>query len=110
MRARDKIVASAQDRLDGDEQVQAAFAGQPHLRFQWGRDRYRTVIVTDRRVLVFDSGTFSQTKVNELLAELPREVHFGDPTGLWHSITLGDIALLVNRRYYGELAAADAIA
>jgi len=108
MRARDKIAAAAERRLEPGEHIHAAFAGQPHIRFQLGRDRYRTVVVTDRRVLVFDSGTFSQTKVKDCLAELGRDVRFGSATGLWHSVTLGDIALSVNRRYFGELAAADA--
>ena len=108
MAARDKIATGAQDHLAPGEQVQAAFAGQPNLRFQWGRDRYRTVVVTYRRILVFDSGSFSQTKTKALLADLPRSIRVGAPAGLWHTVTLGAMTLLVNRRYFGELAAADA--
>jgi hypothetical protein len=109
MSARDKIAENAQERLDAGEQLQAAFAGQPGVRFQLG-DRYRTVVVTDRRVLVFDSGMFKQTKTGDLLAELPRAIRFGEPNGLWHAVHLGEHQLQVNRRYFDELKAADAAA
>lgn len=106
MSASDKIASNAQAHLAPGETVQAAFAGQPRIRFRAG-DRYRTVVVTDRRVLVFDSGTFSQTKTKTLLAELPRTVSFGQPQGmLWHEIEVAGERLYVNRRYFKQVAAA----
>lgn len=108
MAASDKIIKNVQPHLAPGETVIAAFAGQPQIRFRAG-DRYRTVVVTDRRTLLFDSGTFTQTKTKTLLAELPRDVRFGQPQGmLWHQIEIADEHLYVNRRYFAQLRAIDA--
>lgn len=105
MSASEKIIKNVQPHLAPGETVQAAFAGQPQIRFRVG-DRYRTVVVTDRRILVFDSGTFSQTKTKTQLAELPRSTRFGRPQGmLWHQIEVAGERLYVNRRYFKQLEA-----
>lgn len=109
MAASDKIIKSVQPHLEPGETIQGAFAGQTSIRFRLS-DRYRTVVATDRRILVFDSGTFSQTKTNEKLVELPRATRFGEASGLWHQIDIAGETLHVNRRYFKQLAAIDAAA
>ncbi|KQP63528.1 hypothetical protein [Nocardioides sp. Leaf285] len=109
-RASRRITENAQEHLEPGEQVQGAFAGQTAIRFQV-TDRYRTVVATDRRLLIFDSGTFSQTSCTTLMAELPRETAVGPPSGLlWHRLDLIGEVLHVHRRYFSEVAAIDAAA
>ena len=108
MAASDKIEKNAQPHLQPGEQVQGAVAGQTSIRFK-ATDRYRTVVATDLRILVFDSGTFSQTKCSTLMAELPRATPLGPPEGmLWHQVDLTGETLYVNRRYFKQVAAIDA--
>lgn len=117
MKLRDKITANAQPHLQDDEQVQTAFVGQTHS--QWLvlagilpliiLNRYRTVVVTDRRILVCDSGALSTTKANEVLRELPRSTTIGPATGkLWYrSETLGE-TVRIHKRFWSDIAEADA--
>ncbi|GAA5141078.1 hypothetical protein GCM10023340_02210 [Nocardioides marinquilinus] len=105
-RALARIAEAAAPHLEPGEQVHGAFAGQTRVPFRMG-DRYRTVVATDRRILVFDSGGLSQTKARELLAVLPRDLRLGPASGLWHRVQLGEHLLHVNRRYFADLAAID---
>lgn len=104
---RDKITANAQPHLVPGEKVEGVFAAQDAKVFRLG-NRYRTVVATTHRILVFDSGTFSQTRTKELLAELPRATRLGPTSGLWHAIPFGAETLFVNRRYHRDVEAIDA--
>lgn len=73
----DKIAANAAPYLVPGEHVQAAFAVQKTLTNRVGSGGYRAVVATDRRFLLFQSGTFSQTTLKKLLASLPRDQHLG---------------------------------
>lgn len=101
-----KIVASAQPHLEPGEEVHGAFAAQDAKIFR-AQNRYSTVVATDRRILVFDSGTFSQTKTKTLLGELPRSTKLGPTSGLWHEISFQDQTLYVNRRHHKQVTAID---
>lgn len=104
---REKITANAQQHLAPGEKVEGVFAAQNAKIFRTS-NRYRTVVATTQRILVFDSGTFSQTKTKELLAELPRTTRLGPTSGLWHAIPFGTETLFVNRRYHRDVEAIDA--
>lgn len=109
-RASRQITENAQEHLEPGEHVQGAFAGQTMVRLE-AADRYRTIVATDRRLLVFDSGTLSQTSCTTLMAELPRETAVGPPNGLlWHRLDLIGEVLHVHRRYFSEVVAIDAAA
>jgi hypothetical protein len=103
----EKIVQRAQSRVEPGEVVQGAFAGQPTLRNRIGEGGYRVVVATDRRFLVFQSGTFSQTVLKDLIAESPRNQRLGEPSGLFHDVTVGEQAMKVNFRYFEQVRAID---
>ncbi|MEM9611620.1 MAG: hypothetical protein AAF962_22555 [Actinomycetota bacterium] len=125
MAIRDKIQTNAQPHLQPGEQVQAVWAGQTHS--QWlllvlilvflplviwflFANRYRTVVATDRRILVLDSGHWTMTKANSVVAELPRQTPVGPASGLWFkSQTLGS-SMYVHKRFHKDIAEADAAA
>jgi hypothetical protein len=104
----DKIAANAASYLEPGEQVQGAFAVQKTLANKAGNGGYRAVVATDRRIMVFQSGTFSQTKLKKLLASLPRDQRLGPGGGAFHSVLLGEETMLVNFRYFKQLDAIDA--
>lgn len=103
----EKIVQRAQSRVEPGEVVQGAFAGQPTLRNRIGEGGYRVVVATDRRFLVFQSGTFSQTVLKDLLEESPRDQVLGEPGGLFYDVTVGTQSMKVNVRYFGQVRAID---
>ncbi len=115
MKIRDKIVNNAQSFLDPGEQVQAAFAGQTFSQY-WAilswlillfKNGYRSVIVTDRRILVMNTGRWSMTKAKSVLRELPRDTVIGPASGLWwKSETLGE-RLYVHKRFHKDVTLAD---
>lgn len=48
------------------------------------------------------------TKAKGVLAELPRATKLGPGTGMWHVIRVGDEKLRVHRRFFKDIAIADA--
>ena len=104
----DKIKSNAQAHVQPGEQIQGAFAGQRTVRNKLGDGGYRCVVATDRRFLVFQSGSFSQTTLKDLISEEPRAVRLGEPSGIWHTVTLGEETMKVNRRYFDQIRAIDA--
>jgi hypothetical protein len=115
MALRDKMVTRAQPFLQPGEQVQAVFGGQKIT--QWWvllsalillfANRYRTVVVTDRRILVLDGTRMSQTKVTGVLTEVPRAVQIGPPSGLWWKCESLGQPLYVHKRFHKDVIAAD---
>lgn len=115
MALRDTMVEKARPYLQPGEQVQAVFGAQKIS--QWWvllsvlillfANRYRTVVVTDRRILVLEGTVMSQTKVVGVLAELPRTTQIGPPSGLWWKCqSLGE-TLYVHKRFHKDVVAAD---
>lgn len=115
MAIRDKIAANAQPHLQPGEQIQAAFSGQTHSQMLMAlmglpfliMNEYRTVVATDRRILVFNSGKFSTTKASSVVAELPRGTRLGPASGLWHKMTVGNEQIQVHKRFHKDVEAAD---
>lgn len=111
---REKIVNNSAAYLRPGEQVQGAFSGQT-LSGWWFlltwlmffKLNYRAVIVTDQRILILDTGKWSATKPKGVVAELPRNVVIGPPSGLWWKcLTLGE-KLYVHKRFHKDVIAAD---
>lgn len=103
----DKIVQRAQAHVEPGEIVQGGFAGQRTIQNRIGEGGYRVVVATDRRFLVFQSGTFSQTVFKHLIEESPRQQRLGEPSGLFYDLVIGTQALKVNFRYFNQLRAID---
>lgn len=115
MALRDTMAARAQPYLQPGERIQAVFGGQKIT--QWWillsaaillvANRYRTVVVTDRRILVLAGTRMSQTKVTGVLAEVPRATLIGPASGLWWKCeSLGE-PLYVHKRFHKDVLAAD---
>lgn len=111
---REKVVNNSAAYLRPGEQVQGAFSGQT-LSGWWFlltwlmffKLNYRAVIVTDQRILILDTGKWSATKPKGVVAELPRNVVIGPPSGLWWKcLTLGE-KLYVHKRFHKDVIAAD---
>jgi hypothetical protein len=114
---RDKMSASAAQYLRPGEQVQAVFGAQttgPMMLVLVGSlirliiNKYRMFVVTDQRILVLDTGKWSLTKARGIVAELPRAARLGPAAGLWYPIETGQEKLYVHRRFFKDIAAADA--
>jgi hypothetical protein len=117
MALRDSMRQSAAPYLQPGEPVQAVFGAQTHS--QWLApltgfivfrfiNHYRIFVVTPRRILVLDAGGASMKKAKGVVTELPRSTRLGPGKGAWHVIGVGTEKLRVHRRFYKDLAAADA--
>ena len=103
----EKIIQRAQAQVEPGEIVQGAFAAQMTLRNRIGDGGYRVVVATDRRFLVFQSGTFSQTVIKQLLEESPRAQRLGEPGGLFYTVTIAGQTMKVNFRYFDQIRTID---
>lgn len=112
MALRDKIRDKAVAQLEPGEQIQAVFAGQTHSPYllMFGGilflllNSYRCVVVTDRRVAVFDAGKMGMSKPRQLIASLPRNTPLGAPSGIWHVVELNGESLRVHKRFHKDIA------
>lgn len=113
---RDKIIENSQKFLQPGEQVQAVIPAQtasgwlatvPILSLIV--NSYSPVLVTDRRILLLDSGKWSLGKPKSIKAEFARQIKLGPPSGLWWKCTaLGDSKVYVHKRFHKDVVAADA--
>ncbi|MBA3741990.1 hypothetical protein [Sporichthya sp.] len=123
---RDKIRTNAAPHLQPGESVQAVFAAQTVSQYLFVpllllgivplvvmlavSRPFRTVIVTDRRILLAQAGRLRTTTVEKVLEEGPRTTRIGEPTGLWWVCTsLGNRKLHVHKRFHKDIRDADAL-
>lgn len=115
MKIRDKIIANAQPFLEPGEQVQAAFAAQTFSQY-WAllsyfivlfKNAYRSVVVTDRRIVVLNTGKWSTTKAKEIRMVLPRNTTIGPAGGLWYVTDALGEKLYVHKRFHKDIEVAD---
>jgi len=99
---RDKLRDGAQGYLQPGEQIQAAFlAKRPEVRYN-----DRSVIATDRRILLFSLDFRGRPKA--VLAELRRQTRLGPCTGwLLHPLAGFGVPLAVSRRFFTDVEEAD---
>jgi hypothetical protein len=116
MAVRDKIAANAAPHLQPGETVQGVLFGQTASNYLillavvvfYAMNEFRTIVATDRRILVLDSGRWSGTKAKAVVVELPRTTKLGPWTGnVWHKTTLGSETLRIHRRFKGDIEAID---
>ncbi|MEZ5230777.1 MAG: hypothetical protein R2710_30130 [Acidimicrobiales bacterium] len=72
-------------------------------------NEYRTIVITDRRILVFDSGKWSTTKANSLVREVPRSLKIGPASGLWYKTEILGEPLHIHKRFHKDIAMADGV-
>lgn len=118
MGVREKLQKNAQPLLQPGETVQAVFAAQSTS--QWFalisfwiivvRNSYRSVIVTDRRILVCQGGRLTLGAIKGVLRELPRATRIGPAGGLWYKTDALGEKLYVHKRFHKDIAAADGTA
>jgi len=117
MALRDSMRTSAAPYLRPGEPVQAVIGAQ--TASQWlaaltgvfvflGFNRYRILAVTPSRILVLDAGKTGMKNAHGVVMQLPRSTRLGPGTGLWHQIPAGDETLRVHRRFFKDIADADA--
>ena len=116
MAIRDKIAKNAAPLLQPGETIQAVIPGQTTSQYfalisYWiiiFKNAYRVIVVTDRRILVCASGRIAMSPVKAVLRELPRATRIGPATGLWYKTEALGERLYINRRFFKDIAAADA--
>jgi len=116
MALRDKIAANAQPYLQPGENIQGVLAGQTASQY-WIllayivfliKNRYRTIVATDRRIIVFDAGAWSMTKTKSIVGELPRNHRLGPWDGnIWYRHQLGNETLRIHRRFKSDIETID---
>ena len=118
MALRDTIRASAQPFLAPGEQLQAVVPAQTHSQylaalsgvlFFLSLNRYRILAVTTHRILILDAGKFGFKKAKAVASEAPRQTVLGPGSGVWHVVPLNGEKLRVHRRFFKDMAAADAL-
>jgi hypothetical protein len=111
------ILRRAQARLEPGEFAQIAFPAQTvsqywqlTLVFPWYLvNRYRCAVVTDRRILLFDSGRWTQRSPKSLIRALPRATRLGPWLGVfWYRTGALGETLRISFKYRPHVEAADA--
>ena len=87
--------------LQPGEEVQAVFAAKRRTMLY----NDRAVVATDRRLLLLALNFFGHP--TGMLAETDRCVRLGPGQGWVHPLTVFDADVVVNRRFFKELAEAD---
>jgi hypothetical protein len=114
---RDRIRENAQPLLEPGEQIQAVIPAQSKsgwlgaLGFIWliFANRFRPIVVTDRRIAITDSGKWAQSKPTSIVTSLPRNTQIGPPSGIWwKSSSLGQ-PLYIHRRFHKDVELADSL-
>jgi hypothetical protein len=114
---RDRISEKAAPYLQPGEVIQDAFAGQAASPF-WSllsywiviiKNAYRAVVVTDRRIIVFQSSRWGYSNIKSVKRELPRATRLGPPQGtVWYKTEVLGELLYIHRRFFKDIEAADA--
>jgi hypothetical protein len=114
MALRDKIAANAAPFLEPGETIRGVLAGQTASQYLlllgWLpfilTNRYRTIVATDRRILVLDAGRWRLTAAKGVITQLPLGAHLGPWTGnVWHKVQVGDETLRIHRRFKKDVEA-----
>ena len=114
---RDRIKENVQPLLEPGEQIQAVIPAQTKsgwlgalgLIYLIFANRYRPVVVTDRRIAITDSGKWSQSKPTTIVASLPRTTQIGPASGIWwKSSSLGQ-TLYIHKRFHKDVELADSL-
>lgn len=116
MALRDKIAQNAQPLLEPGETIQAVAAAQSNSGWWQALSliamfftKYQTLVVTDRRIIVFDNKKFSMTKPVTVNRVLPRNTQIGPPSGLWWKCQSLGPNIFIHKRFHKDVEQADAM-
>jgi len=111
------MLKSSAQYLEPGETVDAVFGAQTTSQYLYVLtgglifliiNRYRIGVVTQQRILILDAGKMGMRKARGVVAELPRSTQLGPASGIWHIIPANGEDLHVHRRFFKDLATADA--
>jgi hypothetical protein len=114
---REKITQNAQALLEPGEQIQAVIPAQTR-NGMWAVlgfimyafiNRFRPIVVTDRRIAITDSGRWSLGKPTTIVMSLPRTTQIGPPKGLWWKCTSLGQPLYIHKRFHKDVDKADSL-
>lgn len=116
IKIREKISENVKPMLEAGEQIQAVIPAQTKsgwlgaLGALWllAANRYRPIVVTNKRILITDSGKWSMGTPKKIVATIARSTQIGPAHGLWWKCqSLGD-TMYVNKRFHKDVDEADA--
>jgi len=116
MALRDKLRERVQPMLEPGEVIHSVFMAQTASPY-WSlvsywiviiKGGYRVVAVTDRNIVTFKASSLAPSKPKALLRRLPRGPIGPFEGKLWGKVTIGGETMWVNRRFHGDVTAADA--
>ena len=113
--SREKIKENVQPLLEPGEQVQAVIPAQTKsgwlgaIGLIWLVifSRYQPIVVTDRRILITDSGRWSQGNPKSIVSTVARSTQIGPPSGLWWKCDTLGTRLYINKRFHKDVTEAD---
>lgn len=114
---RERIIEHAQPLLEPGEQIQAVIPAQTKSGWLGALglivllfvNRNRPIVVTDRRIVVTDSGKWAQGKPTKIVATAPRTTKIGPASGIWWRCTSLGEPLYINTRFHKDVALADSL-
>jgi hypothetical protein len=114
---RERITENAQPLLEPGEQIQTVIPAQTKngwlgaLGIIWliFVNRYRPIIVTDRRIAITDSGKWAQAKPKSIILSRPRTTQIGPPSGIWWKCTSLGEPLFIHKRFHKDVEKADSL-
>ncbi len=114
---RERITQNVQHLLEPGEQIQAVIPSQTKsgwlgaLGFIWliFLNRFRPIVVTDRRIAITDSGRWAQGKPTTIVASIARSTQIGPPQGLWWKCQSLGQPLYIHKRFHKDVEQADAL-
>jgi hypothetical protein len=114
---RDRIRENAQGLLEPGEQIQAVIPAQTKsgwlgiLGLIWliFANRFRPIVVTDRRIAITDSGKWAQAKPTSIVNSLPRTTQIGPAAGIWWKCQSLGQPTYIHKRFHKDVEMADAL-
>ena len=114
---RDRITEKAQGLLEPGETIQAVIPAQTKSGWLGAIgvlllmliNRYQPIVVTDRRIVITDSGRFKMANPTSIVRTVPRTTQIGPASGLWWKCESLGSPLYVAKRFHKDVEAADSM-
>lgn len=114
---RERITENVQKLLEPGEQVQAVIPAQTKSGWLGAlgfivlifMNRFRPIVVTDRRIAITDSGRWALGKPKTIVASVARSTQIGPPQGLWWKCQSLGQPLYIHKRFHKDVEKADAL-
>jgi hypothetical protein len=114
---REKITEHARPLLEPGEQIQAVIPAQTKngwlgaLGIVWliFVNRYRPIIVTDRRIVITDSGKWKMAAPTSIITTFDRSTRIGPAAGIWWKCTTLGEPLFIHKRFHKDVDKADSL-